>query len=82
MSVQQQSSKVPLKYTYMSSGLEVWRMSYNSPVMAVFVLESWKLRKVPLYTVAVESINLLKESSALAIRANAIGIKALDASVQ
>ena len=60
----------------------MWRMSYNSPVVAVFMLEGWKLRKVPLYTVAVDSIDQLKESSALAIRTHAIGIKALDASVQ
>jgi hypothetical protein len=67
---------------YIKLGLEMWRMSYNSPVVAVFMLEGWKLRKVPLYTVAVDSIDQLKESSALAIRTHAIGIKALDASVQ
>ena len=60
----------------------MWRVSYNSPVMAVFVLEGWEMRKIPLYTVAMESIDLLKETSALAIRANTVGIKALDASVQ
>ena len=60
----------------------MWRVSYNSPVMGVFVLEGREMRKVPLYTVAVGSIDRLKESSALALRTNTIGIKALDASLQ
>ena len=48
----------------------MWRVSYNSPVLAVFSLEDWQLRKVPVYSVELESIDLLKGSSAMALHAN------------
>lgn len=67
---------------YIYIGREVWRVSYNSPVVGVFVLEGMAMRKVPLYTVALESIDVLRESAALALRANTVGIKAFDASLQ
>ena len=38
-------------------GHEVWRGSYNSPVMAVFALEEGQLRKVPFHSVAVDGID-------------------------
>jgi serine/threonine-protein kinase/endoribonuclease IRE1 len=40
-----------------NTGHEVWRGSYNSPVMAVFALEEGQLRKVPFYSVAVDGID-------------------------
>ena len=64
------------------TGDELWRVSYDSPVVAVFAIEGWQLRKIPLYTVAVESIDLLRKSSALALCANTAGSKVVDTSVQ
>lgn len=50
--------------------------------MGVFVWDGMGMQKVPLYTVAVESIDVLKESAALALRTNTIGINAFDAGLQ
>ena len=45
----------------------MWRGSYNSPVMAVFALEEGQLRKLPIYSVAIDSIDLLKGAAALSL---------------
>ena len=50
--------------------------------MAVYVIEGQQLLKVPLYTFSVNSIDILKETSLLAVRANTISIKAVDTTVQ
>lgn len=60
----------------------MWRVSYDSPVISVFLLDGWRFQKIPLYTAAVASINIFKESSALAVRANMISIKAVDTSIR
>ena len=55
------------------SGQEIWRVSYNSPVTALFALEDWQLRKIPIYSVG---FDLLEGSLALALHANTIELKA------
>lgn len=63
-------------------GSEIWRRLYDSPVMAVYMLDHGELQKIPLYTIAFQSMDHIVGSSALAIRARTVGIKALDANLQ
>ena len=50
--------------------------------MAVYIYNDGDLKKIPLYSLAVESLANIDESSALAIRANTVGIKATDANLR
>lgn len=65
-----------------TAGQPVWQQSYDSPVVAIYSPQGGELRKLPMTTVALSTLNLLTGSSVLAIRADTLGIKATDTVLQ
>ena len=51
----------------LTPGQDVWRQTYSSPVMAVYVVEHGSLRKVPSTSVAADTLSSLTSSSLLAV---------------
>ena len=57
----------------------MWQRTYSSPVVAIYTPEAGgELRKVPIRTVARETMELITESSVLAIQTNTAAIKPTD----
>ena len=65
-----------------STGQDVWRRTYASPVMAIYSVENGNLRKLPSTSVAADTLSMLTGSSVLAIRTDTFGIKASDSVLQ
>ena len=54
-----------------STGEKIWRQMFSSPVVAIYTPElGGELRKVPMTTIARETMGLITETSVLAIRTN------------
>ena len=56
----------------------MWRQTYGSPVVSVYSVEDGGLRKIPVTTVAADTLAHLSGSAILAIRADTFSIKATD----
>lgn len=61
----------------------MWRGSYSSPVMSVFALEEGQLRKIPVFSVAIESIHLLKVfATSLSLDAKTFELKTFETNLR
>ena len=60
----------------------MWQNSFDSPVVAIYSVDGGALRKIPMTTVALGTMERLTGSSVLAIRADTFGIKATDSVFQ
>lgn len=64
------------------TGKTVWQNSFGSPVVAIYSIEGGALRKIPMTTIALGTMERLTGSSVLAIRTDTYGIKATDSVLQ
>lgn len=62
-------------------GHPIWRKSYGSPVVNIYAVEEGSLRKIPMISVASETLKFLTESSALAIGMD-VGLKPAESVLQ
>lgn len=69
-------------FIYLITGHHLWRNVYGSPVVAIYSVVGGILRKIPVTTVAADTLNTLTGSSVLAIQAETFGIKATDSVLQ
>ena len=67
---------------YSSLGHHFWRNIYGNPVVAMYSVIGGVLHKLPVTTVASDTLNTLTGSSVLAIQAETFGIKATDSVLQ
>ena len=63
-------------------GQHIWRKSYGSPVVNIYRVEEGSLRKVPVISVASDTLNMLTGSSVLAISMEIFGLKPTDSVLQ
>ena len=63
-------------------GHHIWRKSYGSPVVNIYAVEESSLRKVPMISVASETLQMLTGSSVRAINMDTFGLKPTDSALQ
>ena len=67
---------------YVHVGHHIWCKSYGSPVVNVYSVEEGSLRKLPVISVASETLKVLTGSSVLAISMDTLALKATDSVLQ
>lgn len=59
-------------------GHHIWRKSYGSPVVNIYTVEESSLRKMPMISVASDTLQMLTTSSVRAISMDMFGLKPAD----
>ena len=63
-------------------GHHIWHQSYGSPVVNIYTVEGGSLRKVPVVSVASETLKMLTGSSVVPISMDVFGLKPTDSVLQ